>query len=172
VLLPCKQFERAVENRRWLLSVHCVAGASWWVSTCHRKQRSYAVGNISTTDARCSYTAFWSTASTVRMKGTWVHDPSLVGFRVLCRRSQVKYNVPMKCLVPTIEVVDPMYETMDVSRFCKKSITGLNVRVIQVCATVACTHCARAREHQRLTCFDRSLSITQKKPKRLLRCKN
>mmetsp|Transcript_15738 Transcript_15738/g.35423 ORF Transcript_15738/g.35423 Transcript_15738/m.35423 type:complete len:2029 (+) Transcript_15738:194-6280(+) len=74
-------------------------------------------------------------------KGMWVLDPSLEGFTVLCRKSQLKYNLPMKSFAESVQgstnaTYDDAYDTVDICEFdCKKNEereASLNVRAIQV----------------------------------------
>jgi hypothetical protein len=51
---------------------------------------------------------------------------------VKCRLSQLKYNVQMKCLDPSVAKPDDIHEQIEVSSFCKSQETKLNIRVIQV----------------------------------------
>jgi hypothetical protein len=56
------------------------------------------------------------------------------GFAIQCRKSQLKYNVPMRCLKQSLphRHDDDAHETIEISSFCKNQKTTLNVRVIQV----------------------------------------
>lgn len=77
-----------------------------------------------------SLITFYCTYS--RFKGIWILDSSLQGFVMLCRKSQMKYNVPMRCLDPELEETNDVYEQIEISSFCRPQATKLNIRVIQV----------------------------------------
>ena len=66
-------------------------------------------------------------------KGMWVLDDSLSGIRIQCRRSQLKFNVPMKSLVFTSNDTDmnedSMYDTVEVNSWDEKAEKGFLVSV-------------------------------------------
>ena len=66
-------------------------------------------------------------------KGMWVLDDSLEGIKVQCRRSQLKFNVPMKSLVSTSYDCsmeeDSMYDTVEVISWDEKAEKGFLVSV-------------------------------------------
>eukprot|EP00588_Corethron_pennatum_P026750 CAMPEP_0194318286 /NCGR_PEP_ID=MMETSP0171-20130528/14907_1 /TAXON_ID=218684 /ORGANISM="Corethron pennatum, Strain L29A3" /LENGTH=1087 /DNA_ID=CAMNT_0039075149 /DNA_START=655 /DNA_END=3915 /DNA_ORIENTATION=+ len=78
------------------------------------------------------------------LKGMWVLDPSLDGFQVLFRDSQVKYHLPMESmenLSCTITMnnsafYDELYDTVDIKEFDDSPIRNkkafLNKRAIQI----------------------------------------
>jgi hypothetical protein len=73
------------------------------------------------------------------MKGVWVLDPILEGFTIICRDSQHKYKLPMKCLTGLESTScndvpwDEAYDTVDVCCWHKAPETAfLNCRLIQI----------------------------------------
>jgi hypothetical protein len=66
-------------------------------------------------------------------KGMWVLDDSLPGIQIRCRRSQLKFNVPMKSLVSTSNECDAnddsMYDTVEVNSWDEKAEKGFLVSV-------------------------------------------
>ena len=59
-------------------------------------------------------------------------DPSLEGYVVKCRKSQLKYCVPLKCINHLLNDTDDYHEQIEISSFCKSQETKLNVRAIQI----------------------------------------
>jgi len=87
------------------------------------------------TETKCPYTSFQGRIG--GLKGMWVLDPSLEGFRVKYRDSQKKYNLPQRCSDGSWESGwDAFYDTVDVCDFDSKPnkdrIAHLNVRAVQV----------------------------------------
>lgn len=64
-------------------------------------------------------------------KGMWVLDDSLPGIRIQCRRSQLKFNLPMKSLVSTSSDCDTnedsMYDTVEVHSWDERAEKGFLV---------------------------------------------
>lgn len=62
-------------------------------------------------------------------------DSSLQGFVLQCRKSQLKYNVPMRCIDQTLKNTNDFHEQIEISSFCVLQEAKLNVRVVQVCSS-------------------------------------
>ena len=66
-------------------------------------------------------------------KGMWVLDDSLPGIQIKCRRSQLKFNVPMRSLVGATNAChlkdDSMYDTVEVNSWDEKPEKGFLVSV-------------------------------------------
>lgn len=86
----------------------------------------------------CPFTSFQGRIGS--FKGVWVLDKSLEGFRIQCRKSQQKYNLPMQSLKNPNDgdceikmKVNDAYDTVDVCGWDEKPEKGfLNIRLVQL----------------------------------------